>query len=636
MHETGVVDCSPRKLYQEGAVKGGAVVSAEIKWTSEQLAIIQAGVSEKLLVDAGPGTGKTAVLCARIAHLLEHGTEPGEIWIVSFTRTAISELKDRVARSLQDPARAAGIRIATIDSHAWAIQSGFAAGSKPEGGYEESIQRVIELVKGHAGVFEYIGGVRHLFVDEAQDVVGLRVELLLELIYALPKDAGVTVFCDEAQAIYGFSEDAQVDAVEGTLPESIREYMPDFRALVLSQIHRTSDRVLQSLYTDGRRMLLQGKEKARSTFESLQKLIAATNHGDCGSFRTDLESNVPESMDTFLLFRSRADALRASCLLGDAPHRLRMSGLPAPVDAWIGQILWDCVGGEIALDDFKARWKERIGDIEHHDPDACWQAIVRFAGKSAKRIDTTVLCRRLASKSPPPELCGDFGFDGPLVGTIHGAKGREASHVRLYLPTRELPDSDEDEYLEEARVLFVGASRAKKTLVVGKGSKLGSTRLQNGRALNQTSYSQRPVEVEIGRANDIDAAGLTGKQFFSSRSKAATAQKRLSSLSRQMVMLEGSISGEDLEYRYAIKSDAWPDVPLMYLARTLNYDMFEIARRIGKHKPPWKLYKPYSMGIRTLAVSSDDPARTALHAPWCDSGFMLAPMITGFRPLFFR
>ena len=66
-------------------------------WTSEQLAVIQAPASARLVVDAGPGTGKTATLCARIAWLIETANlEPGEIWIISFTRTAVAEIRNRV------------------------------------------------------------------------------------------------------------------------------------------------------------------------------------------------------------------------------------------------------------------------------------------------------------------------------------------------------------------------------------------------------------------------------------------------------------------------------------------------------------------------------------------------------------
>ena len=95
-------------------------------WTKEQLEVIRSAKDRKLTVDAGPGTGKTAVLCARIAYLIEdESVNPSDIWVVSFTRTAVAELRDRISKYLKDPQKVFGIRIATIDSHAWSVNLGF-------------------------------------------------------------------------------------------------------------------------------------------------------------------------------------------------------------------------------------------------------------------------------------------------------------------------------------------------------------------------------------------------------------------------------------------------------------------------------------------------------------------------------
>ncbi len=45
-----------------------------------------------LRVMAGPGTGKTFALMRKVARLLETGTPPSSILVVSFTRTAANDL----------------------------------------------------------------------------------------------------------------------------------------------------------------------------------------------------------------------------------------------------------------------------------------------------------------------------------------------------------------------------------------------------------------------------------------------------------------------------------------------------------------------------------------------------------------
>lgn len=607
-------------------------------WSEKQTDIIHSPANSRMLVNAGPGTGKTAVACARIAYLINKlGVEPVNIWLVSFTRTAVHELRSRIADYLDHKYQAAGIRIATIDSHAWSIHSGFSKEATLTGAFEENIRNVIRLVRTKEGVFEYLSGVQHLFIDEAQDVVGDRCELMLEIIYALSKGTGVTILADEAQSIFGFAEDVSESGVTETLPEAARKYFTNFENKELIDIHRTSDPVLCRIFKDGRSIVTH-KDNGYESLTKIKQLVKDANHGELGSFRDDIKNYDDTSSSMFMIFRTRGEALEASSYLGTNPHRLRMSGLPTIIDPWIAKIFWDYTQNRIDRQDFMNRWSERI--IESAiNPEAVWATLVRYFGITENQISVEKFASKLGGGSPPLEFCRpDFGISGPVVGTIHGVKGREADEVRLYLPNRSYQPSDEDLASgEESRIIFVGATRARHEIKVGRGSSVLSRRLDgSGRAFTLRTYrGYNSAAVEIGRHGDIDAPGLTGRQFFSSCDDVEWAQDKIYGLEGRVSEEIVAMNDRNRDYRYGIHLEERLD-PVCFLTKKLNNDMFRIAEKMNRRYPGSKISHLRAFGARSLVLKPDDPIKETLHAPWCDSGFMLAPLVIGYSSVYFN
>src|ERR1700727_1249402 len=152
------------------ALKSAGQASVET-WDSSQENVIQSDRSARLIVEAGPGTGKTAVSCARLAFLIKkEGVNPPRCWMISFTRTAVAEIRARLYSYLGEDAFA--VKVATIDSQAWAIHSGSDSAASLTGSYEQNIEHVTEMIRSDPDVQEYIEGIEHLIVDEAQDFVG--------------------------------------------------------------------------------------------------------------------------------------------------------------------------------------------------------------------------------------------------------------------------------------------------------------------------------------------------------------------------------------------------------------------------------------------------------------------------------
>ena len=72
-----------------------------MKWTNKQLEAIN-HTGENILVSAGAGSGKTAILSERVIRILKEGTHINELLILTFTKAASEEMKERIAQNIKD------------------------------------------------------------------------------------------------------------------------------------------------------------------------------------------------------------------------------------------------------------------------------------------------------------------------------------------------------------------------------------------------------------------------------------------------------------------------------------------------------------------------------------------------------
>jgi len=71
------------------------------KWTDEQLEAIEKS-GTNIIVSAGAGSGKTAVLTERVIKKLKDGIKINELLILTFTNAAAAEMKDRIRRKIKE------------------------------------------------------------------------------------------------------------------------------------------------------------------------------------------------------------------------------------------------------------------------------------------------------------------------------------------------------------------------------------------------------------------------------------------------------------------------------------------------------------------------------------------------------
>lgn len=173
-----------------------------------QWAAMQHPYDRHLLVNAGPGAGKTSVLVGRIVHLIrEQHVKPSEIMVLAFNRAVVFEIRKRVRdlfRSLGYAAYASRVRVYTF--HGLAMRHlGDTAPSEPEELLPAFARRMTQDAAFRASVGSEC---RALLVDEFQDVN----EEVYQIIHALHTGsgnrAGVMAIGDDDQDILRWNRKA--------------------------------------------------------------------------------------------------------------------------------------------------------------------------------------------------------------------------------------------------------------------------------------------------------------------------------------------------------------------------------------------------------------------------------------------
>ncbi|MFJ4668392.1 UvrD-helicase domain-containing protein [Kitasatospora purpeofusca] len=448
--------------------------------TAEQQAVVDQPWDTRLLVTAGAGTGKTHTLVHRMDALVgnadpDGALEAGELLVLSFSRAAVRELRDRIARHGEHARRA---RVQTFDSWAYSLL----VQVHPDGewsalSFDERIRAATDAIeKGALDALE-AGPPAHLIVDEVQDLVGARREMVEALLDRLQDSCGFTLVGDPAQAIYDFQiqdPEEYADRTDLFLRWVRASYADDLVELLLTRNFRAVTPEARTALPLGR--AVQGIGSAPEGVNAAAERL----HGELRELLLDLPDLGPltdsftlDSLRSFpgtcaILTRDNRQALLVSQLLQEqgVPHALRRSLQDRPVPHWVAELLRRTEAATLT----EARLRELLLAMplpEGTDPDRVWRALRGAArGNGRGTLDVARLRGLVAERRFPDELA-DPEPARLIVSTVHRSKGLEFNRVVLLTPPTVTELRRQDNELDtpaEARALYVAMTRAREDL----------------------------------------------------------------------------------------------------------------------------------------------------------------------------
>jgi superfamily I DNA/RNA helicase len=445
--------------------------------TDEQRVVVEQPWDARVLVTAGAGAGKTHTLVRRLDALCgqenpDEALEAAEILVLTFSRAAARELRERIDRHGE---RARRVRAQTFD--AWAY--GVLLQTQPDGewsaaGFDERITAAAQAIE--RGVLEAGDAIppAHVVIDEVQDLLGSRRELVEALLDRYQDSCGFTVVGDAAQSVYGF----QISNLDERADETGRffdwlrcSYPDDLVELHLTRNFRAVTPEARVALTYGPRLQqVADTEQAAILYEELRDLLLDPANGLSDLADPLTLDGLRNLSDTCaILTRDNQQALVISELLHEhgVEHRLRRPLEERPVPYWVAELLRRTEATGLTEDRFRSLLAEIPLPYEPNTS-ALWTVLRRATRSAGRNVLDLERLRRSVIDGRFPDEAADPETTRIVVSTVHRAKGLEFDRVIVLTPPT-IADlrkqyKEELDPPAEARALYVAMTRARQDL----------------------------------------------------------------------------------------------------------------------------------------------------------------------------
>lgn len=477
-----VMDIADFRLKYMQGIEQMESVSDELKRkiesvNDEQRKIIKSR-KKHILVGAGPGSGKTHLLVHKVASLLWiEEAKPDSILCLTYTRAACRELKKRLF-DLAGPL-AAKVNITTFHSLAFSIL-GVQGNKKALENADDVVSKAAELIE--SGEDAGVGAPAVILVDEFQDLSAGEYRLLRALYDLGEKDPRVIVVGDDDQSIFAFrgSSSEYFQKFADEFPNTEKFYLTtNYRSV--AGLVRANAKLLELMterVKEGSQQLALKQSQAELAFyEEGDKATAA--FGAAEILAQKFKSNPTDSY--CILTRENAEAFLAAAKLEEkqVPYRMlkgrdkdkcpiektrEILGFYAIIqeDPRVGKFPWSAKEFKRIAEDYKASHQ---AESSFELLDALVDDFIEIETACGEDSITLGDFNQYLSEVSYSDFTSK-NMGSVSIGTMHSAKGLEWDNVILALGSWVLKDADEKKAQDNYRLLYVAATRAKKSLTV--------------------------------------------------------------------------------------------------------------------------------------------------------------------------
>lgn len=503
---------------------------SEYKQIENSDCIISAPINSHIMLNSGPGTGKTYTIIQRLIYILKNNLcDADKINILCYTRSAKNVVETKIDEAVKNgilSPSAKNICVLTFDSYATYFL-GFISEEESNIDYQkmdynERIRCFNEKIDS-----ERLGDIKYFIVDEIQDLVNERAEMVLKILNCV--SCGYLIAGDKCQSIYDYAADGdiKIDSVE--FYNRLNEQFPkDIQKYEISVNHRQSG-TLDNQANEMRKILLEKPIKEQNEYfgNALKKYLKSTIKQYIKNY-SDKMTEVP----TAILCRGNGEAEYVNALLckEKIPHKLNRGRNNADsLPRWVADVFWDYCKEDITKDDFLERFEYRVRLKSHSNNNAeeMWEKLHKLSvidetdgnrKNDTSRISLRNLFRQLSVASAVPR---EIYEESPnlVVSTIHKAKGSEFEDVLLC----DYSIKNDRESAEEARIGYVAFTRAKRNFYVLKECQtLYFRNISSGRTIRlgypNNYYNKKNNNcdsIPIGFTDDMNSSSFVSGEFSS-------------------------------------------------------------------------------------------------------------------------